>query len=93
MRIVKRKPDVSEPKDMPTHVLALEDYDPNHSGSIYDSQQSFEAPCKSSQLSFKRGEKLRVLCDTLDWWILCESGETEQKGYVPSILFAPFCVR
>ena len=75
----------------PPYVLALEDYDPYQYGDVYDSQPTFSAPNVSTQLSFRKGDKFRVVSDELDWWILCEQVETKESGYVATILFAPLC--
>ena len=75
----------------PPYVLALEDYDPYQHGNVYDSQPTFSAPNVSTQLSFRKGEKFRVVSDELDWWILCEKVDTKETGYVATIFFAPLC--
>ena len=87
-----RKPDDSTPKRPPPYVLALEDYDPyQHTSNVYDSQPDVAAPNVDAQLSFKRGERLRVVSDELDWWMLCENEVTNEKGYIATVFFAPIC--
>lgn len=79
-------------KKPPPYVLALDDYDPYKSGNIYDGKPSFTAPSIDTQIAVTRGEKLAVLSDEIDWWILCKSIDSDTQGYVPTILFAPVCV-
>jgi len=81
----------STPSKPPPYVLALQDYDPHQSQAVYDKQPPFTVPDISNQLSFNRGEVLRVVSDVLDWWILCEKAETKQQGYVATKCFAPIC--
>ena len=76
----------------PPFVLALDDYDPFKSGNIYDAKPSFTAPSIDTQIAVTRGEKLAVLSNEIDWWILCKSIDFDKQGYVPTILFAPVCV-
>ena len=76
----------------PPFVLALDDYDPYKSENIYDAKPSFTAPSIDTQIAVTRGEKLAVLSNEIDWWILCKSIDFDKQGYVPTILFAPVCV-
>lgn len=89
MHSKRRKPATLSQKQPPPYVLALDDHDPLKAGNIYDKQPSFLAPDVKNQLSFKRGDQLKVVADELDWWILCEKLDSDEKGYVPTILFAP----
>ena len=80
------------PTAPPQIIVALEDHDPYKSGRVYDGHPSFTTPSIDTQLVFRRGDQFEVLSEQIDWWLLCKSSDSEKQGYVPSILFAPFCI-
>ena len=78
----------------PTHVVTLFDYDAAHDDLVKSSgEHNFVTPEVNVLLSFSRGERLRVLTDVLDWWILCKSLKTGKEGYVPTVYCAPIELR
>eukprot|EP00794_Sanderia_malayensis_P010896 gene10896-12055_t len=80
-------------KNTPPYVFSLYNFEPSTANAVYDSEPAYAAPPLNMQLAFKEGDKLRVLSEVLDWWILCKhvSGDGEE-GYAPSCLLAPICV-
>ncbi|XP_065055747.1 multidrug resistance-associated protein 1-like [Rhopilema esculentum] len=80
------------PKAPPQVIVALEDHDPYKKGNVYDGHPSFTTPSVDTQLVFRRGDQFEVISEQIDWWLFCKSSDSEKQGYVPSILFAPFCI-
>ena len=82
----------------PSHVLVLYDYNAKTTaatdGDTVDSQHPYPSPPsdvdKISKLSLERGEVLKVLSESLDWWIVCESPRTGESGYVCTHYCTPF---
>ena len=73
----------------PEYVVALYDYNPLNDEPPLDGKQQQISPDSSAQLSIARGDKLQVISDSLDWWLMCRSTKTKAEGYVCSILLAP----
>ncbi len=87
----RRKKD-AEPKRPPPYMVALYDFDPFTPSDVIHQHPSYTAPDVSNQLAFKRGDRLQVLSEELDWWMPCKQATSDDQGYVPSSLFAPVCV-
>ncbi|XP_072298167.1 tyrosine-protein kinase Blk [Eucyclogobius newberryi] len=54
----------------------------NNDNNVYVAQHDFVAS-NSTDLPFKKGEKLKVLQDNGDWWVAC-SLVTGEEGFIPS---------
>ena len=77
----------------PSHVVVL--YDCNSSETTGGTLLGDEVPLppdvdESSKLQVERGEVLKVLSESLDWWIVCHSSRTGDTGYVSTLHCAPF---
>ena len=72
-----------------SHVVSLYDYDAVKEDLITSGEHNFVAPDVNVVLSFSRGDKLCVISETLDWWILCRSLKTGEEGYVNTAYCAP----
>ena len=77
----------------PSHVVTLYDYQPANGDTPEDERIEFIPPhVENCQLPFIRGDVLRVESDKLDWWIMCISSRSGDKGYVPTVLCAPVTI-
>ena len=84
---MSRKKEIGDISRHSMHVVALYDYVPgqtdNHMADIWDIQ----APHPDTHLSFSKGDTFTVIGD-VDWWLYVTSN-TDETGYIPSILTAP----
>ena len=83
-----------KPTALPEYLITLYNFDPRKdevptSGNTIPEAQ----PDVSVLMEFVRGDKLMILSQELDWWLMCKSLRTGQEGYVFSTLTAPFAAR
>ena len=76
---------------VPANVIALYNFDPLNDEIPSSGESISQAqPDVSVLLKVSRGDKLAVMSESLDWWLMCKSTQTGKEGYVFSTLTAPF---